>query len=363
MISAEIIRLRLHRHGLSAPGDLTPTEVVRRQGAMQSQEFGPAKWSIGQRIAGATEPEVSRAFDVGEILRTHVLRPTWHFVAPADIRWLLKLTGPRVHKGNAGRYRELGLDAETLAKSDATITAAVEGGRFRTRTDLADYLNCAGIATDGQRIAYILMHAELEGLICSGPVRGKHQTYGLISERAPHETSLPRDEALAELVSRYFTSHGPARIADFTRWSSLTVADTKRGIELLGDALQSTTIDGRTFWFGELPAEIATEPSPTAHLLQAYDESVNGYGESRDVVDPFIHRTFRANGYMQTILIDGRVAGAWKRTVRAKGIDVEIHPFRALTPAEHDAIHRAAEAHARFAGLPAQVRFPVIPED
>ena len=116
--------------GSLCPANLTPAEVVHRQGAMQSQEFGPAKWSVGQRISGATEPAISRAIDAGEILRTHVLRPTWHFVAPADIRWLLELTGPRVHQGNAGRYRELGLDAETLAKSDATIAAAVEGGRY-----------------------------------------------------------------------------------------------------------------------------------------------------------------------------------------------------------------------------------------
>jgi hypothetical protein len=355
MNNADLVRHRLHQHCLSTQGRPTPAEVVRRQGAMQSQEFGPAKWSIGQRTAGSTDPEISGAFDDGEILRTHVLRPTWHFVAADDIRWLLELTGPRVHQGNAGRYRELELDAATLARAGKAIVTAVEGGRYRTRTDLADHLKCAGISTAGQRMPYLLMHAELEGLICSGPVRGKQQTYALLSERAPQARSLTQDEALAELVCRYFTSHGPATIADFTRWCSLTVADTKRGIDLLGNELQSFTFDGRTWWHGELPVKFATEPSPTAHLLQAYDEYVNGYGESRDVVDPFIHATFRANGYMPVIIIDGRVAASWKRTLRAKRIEIEVHPFRPLSPAENDAIHRAADALGRFVGLAPRV--------
>jgi len=357
MNSAEIVRLRLQLHGLSVPGNLTPNEIVHHQGAMQSQEFGPAKWSVGQRISGATEPAISRAIDAGEILRTHVLRPTWHFVAPADIRWLLELTGPRVHQGNAGRYRELGLDAETLAKSDATIAAAVEGGRFRTRTDLAAYLDCAGIATDGQRLAHMVMHAELEGLICSGQVRGKQQTYALLSERAPQAKSLPRDEALAELIRCYFTSHGPATINDFTRWSSLTVADTKRGIDSLGGELRSASVDGRTYWFGELPAEVVVEPSCTAHLLQAYDEYTNGYGESRDLFNPYVDRIAERIGAIHMFVIDGKVAGAWKRTTRAREIQIEVQPFRELTAAERDAVHRAAEAHGRFVGLTATLTF------
>jgi hypothetical protein len=262
-----------------------------------------------------------------------------------------------VHQGNAGRYRELGLDAETLAKSDATIVAAVEGGRFRTRPDLADYLSCAGIATDGQRLAHMVMYAELEGLICSGPVRGKQQTYALLRERAPLARSLTREKALAELVRRYFTSHGPATIADFTRWSSLTVADTKSGIELLGDTLQSATVDGRTYWFGELPARIVTEPSPTAHLLQAYDEYTNGYGESRDLVNPFINRVAARTGPIHMVIIDGQVAGSWKRTIRANDLAIEVHPYRDLSSAERDAVLRAAGAQGRFVGLTAQVTF------
>jgi hypothetical protein len=357
MNNADTLRLRLHNQHLARTTDTSPAAVVRWFGAMQAQEFGPAKWSIGQRIEGATEPDISRAFGAGEFLRTHVLRPTWHFVAAEDIRWLLELTAPRVHQLNAGRLRELELDNPTLAKAGKTIVAAVEGGRHRTRTDLADHLACAGISTDGQRLAYMVMHAELEGLICSGAVRGKQQTYALLSERAPQARSLARDEALAELVGRYFTSHGPATIADFTRWCSLTVADTKRGIELLGGELERVTIDGRTYWHGALPDKLTTELSPTAHLLQAYDEYVNGYGESRDVVDPFLHTTFRGNGYLQVIIIDGRVAGSWKRTLRTKEVQIEIHPFRTLSPAEIEAVHGAADVHGHYLGIAPIVSF------
>jgi hypothetical protein len=357
MNSAEIIRLRLQLHGLSVPGALTPTEVVRRQGAMQSQEFGPAKWSIGQRVAGATEPAISRAFDAGEILRTHVLRPTWHFVVPADIRWLLELTGPRVHQKNATYYRREGVDDTVLAMAHAVIARALEGGRHRNRTDLADHLKCAGIEATNLGLGQIIMHAELVGLICSGPVRGKQQTYALLSERAPQATSLPRDEALAELVRRYFTSHGPATINDFTHWSSLTVADAKRGIDLLGGELRGATVDGRTYCFGELPAEVVVDPSPTAHLLQAYDEYTNGYGESRDLFNPYVDRIAERIGAIHMVVIDGKIAGAWKRTIRTREIQIEIRPFHDLAAAERDAVQRAAEAHGRFVGLTAMPTF------
>jgi hypothetical protein len=357
MDNADILRCRLHNQRLSTPTTETPADVVRWHGAMQSQEFGPAKWGIGQRIVGTTEPDIARAFDAGEILRTHALRPTWHFVAAEDIRWILELTAPRVHQLNATMYRRLELDDAVLMKAHAGISDSLQGGHHRTRTDLADYLKCAGIEAAGMRLGYIMMHAELDGLICSGAMRGKQHTYALISERAPQAKSMPRDEALAELVRRYFTSHGPATAKDFARWSGLTIADTKRGIEMLGQELVSGTVDGRTYWFAELPAEIAIEPSPSAHLLQGYDEYTIGYGESRDLYNPYFERFINRDSYLHSVIIDGQVAAAWKRTLKKSEVQIEIAPYRDLSEEEQTAVQVAASAHCRFIDLPGVVSF------
>jgi hypothetical protein len=357
MDNADILRYRLHNQRLSTPSTETPADVVRWHGAMQSQEFGPAKWSIGQRIVGTTEPDIARAFDAGEILRTHALRPTWHFVAAEDIRWILELTAPRVYQLNATMYRRLELDDAVLARAHAALADSLQRGRHRTRTDLADYLKCAGIEAEGMRLGYIMMHAELDGWICSGAMRGKQQTYALLSERAPQAKSLARDEALAELVRRFFTGHGPATVKDFARWSGLTIADTKRGLEMLGQKLVSATIDGRTYWFAELPAEIAIEPSPTAHLLQGYDEYTIGYGESRDLCNPYFERFINRDSYLHSVIIDGKVAAAWKRTLKRTELQIEIAPYRDLSTAELAAIQDAAAAHGRFMDLPVLVSF------
>jgi hypothetical protein len=168
---------------------------------------------------------------------------------------------------------------------------------------------------------------------------------------------MPRDEALAELVRRYFTSHGPATIKDFARWSGLTIADTKRGIEMLDQELVSGTVDGRTYWFAELPAEIAIEPSPSAHLLQGYDEYTIGYGESRDLYNPYFERFINRDSYLHSVIIDGQVAAAWKRTLKKSEVQIEIAPYRDLSEEEQTAVQVAASAHCRFIDLPGVVSF------
>jgi hypothetical protein len=214
---------------------------VRWLGAAQSQDYHPAKWSVAERTGGVGDATMDRAFADGTILRTHILRPTWHFVLPADIRWLLQLTAPRVHALNAYPYRRLGLDDAVLAKSAALLAGALRGGNQRTRKELGAVLEGAGVATDGFRLAYILMHAELNGLVCSGAPRGRQHTYALLDERAERRT---RDEALAKLTLRYFTSHGPATAKDLRWWSSLTAADVATGLELVGSQLGREVVDG-----------------------------------------------------------------------------------------------------------------------
>ncbi len=201
-------------------------------GGVQAQEYPYARWSLGQRAgADVDEAAVEAALARGDIVRTHVLRDTWHFVAAPDARWILRLTGPRIQARNGTMYRRLGLDATQLAQSDALLADVLGGDVQLTRRALADELAQRGVVADGLRMGYLLMHAEVEEVICSGARQGRQHTYALFDDRVPAAAHLARDESLAELTRRYFTSHGPATVKDFTWWSSLTVADARRGLE------------------------------------------------------------------------------------------------------------------------------------
>jgi hypothetical protein len=234
-MNPSIAARRLVNQGIIGAGRRRPADVVVWSGAMQAQEYEPAKWAVGLRMRdGASDAEVERAFERGDILRTHVLRPTWHFVAPNDIRWLLELTAPRVHARMAPFNRQLELDARTLTRGTAVIERALGERGCLTRAELAEQLRRAKLAMSGARLAHLVMHAELEGVICSGPRRGKQGTYGLLAERAPNANRFARDEALGELARRYFRSHGPATIRDYVWWSGLITADAVRGLEMIG---------------------------------------------------------------------------------------------------------------------------------
>ena len=362
----EIARLRLVNQGVATAPYASIEEVVGALGAMQAQEYAFAKWSIAQRTTGiagsgdagsrTTDADVERAVAEGRVLRTHLLRPTWHFVLPADIRWLLDLTAPRIRASSAHRYVQLELDDATLARGADLIVEALAGGRHRTRRELAALLDEAGISPAGQRMPYILAHAELEALICSGAPRGKQQTYALLAERAPDARTMPREEALAELTRRYLATRGPATVKDYMVWSSLRAADVRAGIALLGAVAESFTLDGRAYWWlGGAPPP--TEDTPAAHLLQIYDEFLSGYRESKDVVD--VDGWLRALGdigYYHPLVIDGQVAGRWQRTVRAREVQVEISPLRPLEAAEERAVDGAVGRYGEFLGLPATWR-------
>src|SRR5947207_2505805 len=227
----DVCRHRLASQHLVKQTLETASEVVRLFGAVQAQDYSGAKWGIGQRTIGANDATIEKQFSDGAILRTHVLRPTWHFVVPADIRWMLALTAPRVKAAMAHYDRKLELDSPVLRRSQKVLTKALTGGKELTRTELAQALTKSGVRADGtQRLAHLVMHAELDGLICSGARRGKQFTYALLEERVAPAKKLSRDEALVELAHRYFTTRGPATPDDFAWWSGLTRTDAKRAV-------------------------------------------------------------------------------------------------------------------------------------
>jgi hypothetical protein len=346
--------------GLELPG---PEAVVGHLLAVQSQDYGPAKWSLGQRSApgalpaGPGDAGLDTAFAAGAFLRTHVLRPTWHFVLPADIRWLLALTGPRVHALNRFYYGQQGLDPATLATTTDLIAKALAGGAQRTRAELAATLAEAGIQASGVRLAYILMHAELEAVIASGALAGKQHTYALLDERAPAPgPAMERDQALAELARRYCAGRAPATAKDLAWWSSVTVTDARRGFEAAG--LGHLEIDGQRHWFtpggpGDPDLAPPRPASPSVHLLQAFDEYFVGYSGNERVVDAagLVRRSPSGRtAFNHVLVIDTQVAGHWKRTLGRGGLHVDAALYRPLTPAEDAALLAAAAAQAGFLG-------------
>lgn len=353
MSGVNIGQRRLHNQRITAPIDGGPADVVAWLGAVQAQDYEPAKWGVGMRLKGATDAAIERAFNAGEILRTHVLRPTWHFVTPSDIRWLLALTAPRVHGANGPIYRRTGLDEALLQRTTTILVQALQGGHYLTRNELRAAVIDAGIAVDdGLRMAYMVMYAELEGVVCSGPRRGKQFTYALLDERAPAATTLGRHEALAELAGRFFISRGPATVHDFSRWSGLTVKDARRGVEAVGATLRREDVDGRTLWspLGERPRESA---APRAHLLSVYDETISGYKDRSDVIsEPDAGRLQALGNALQAVVVlDGRIVGTWRREVRKDGVAIEVKLSARWSEADALAIEAAAQRYGEFLGL------------
>lgn len=312
-----------------------------------------AKWGIAQRMQQITDSEIDQAFAKGAILRTHLLRPTWHLVTPADIRWLLALTGPRVQALNAYMYRKLEMDNAFFNRSNAALVKALQGEKQLTRVELASELQQAGIDTAGElRMGYILMRAELEGIICSGARRGKQFTYALLEERAPQVKRLDREEALVELVRRYFTSRGPATMKDFVVWSGLTMADVKKGIDMLKPALEHEVVDGQTYWFTDA-ALPKSGSSKNAHLLPIYDEYVMGY-KDRSAILGLLEKenlTGSSIAFDNIIVIDSMLVGSWKRTLSKKEVLVETNFNVPLTKTQKQAVAADVERFGKFLGL------------
>jgi hypothetical protein len=346
---------RLYQQGLSNPRFQSPAEVVRWLGAVQAQDYAGAKWALGMRMANATDSLIEQAFNEGHILRTHIMRPTWHFVTPEDIRWIQALTSSRVKAVNATMDRQLELYEGIFTRAIDTLVRALEGGKHLTRAELGGKLAEAGIQAEGMRLGYIVHRAELDSILCSGPRRGKQFTYALLAERAPHAKALPHDEALAELVRRYFTSHGPATVHDFAWWSGLTIADTKAGLDLLGDEMDSLVYEERTYFFARSMPAVPPPDAPATWLLPNYDEYTIAYKHRGDFYDPSRTLDMTARGdvvFDNAIVIDGQVVGLWRRTFRSKAVDVQCATYDPFSPPEHAAFIRALERFGDFWGLP-----------
>ena len=353
-MTLDIPSYRLHNQLLSQPKWTQPEEIVEWLGAVQSQDYAGAKWALAQRLKDSpTDATIEKAFNEGKILRTHVLRPTWHFVTPTDIRWMLDLTAPRVKTAMAHVDRQLGLDKSILKKSNTALSKALQGNRHLTRSELAPILERAGVSVDNYSMGQLMLRAELDQVVCSGSRKGKQFTYALLGERAPQAKSLEREEALAELAQRYFRSHGPATLQDFVWWSGLTINDARKGIEFIKSQLMCEMSNNQNYWFVNAPSE--SKPFRRAHLLPNYDEYMVGYTDRTSIFDVAYKDQLDSRGnilFQYAIMVDGLVAGAWKRTIKRKEVVIELSPFMTLTNAQHQAVITAAQEYGKFLELP-----------
>jgi hypothetical protein len=358
MTNTEILQYRLHNQQLIDPRFQKPAEIVEWLVAMQAQEYAMAKWAIGLRLPQAKDDQIEKAFNKGEILRTHLMRPTWHFVAPKDIRWMLALTAPRVHAINAYWYRKLELDKKAMSRILRVITKSLQGNQL-TRQELTDELSRAKITGDGIRIGYMLMYAELEAIICSGPRKGKQFTYALMDERvAADQKKFKHEEALAALCSQYFISRAPATVQDFVTWSGLTVKDAKAGIEMIGNDVRKESYEGKAYFFSEKSSKIKSKVAFPTFLMPDYDEYGMSYKDRSALFLSDDDATFIKGGtqrdnnivYNRMLIIDGQIAGTWKRSIEKNKIEVEVVPFAPLRKIKQEAVAKAIKRFQAFVG-------------
>lgn len=331
-----MIAERLRNQLLANNGPATPHAVVSHFGAMQAQDYLGALWAVGLRTRDAVEADVERAIEERRIVRCWPMRGTLHFVAAEDVRWMLELLAPRVLARHRTRLeRDFSLDAATLRRCRTIALRALRGGKSLTRSELYAAFDRAGVSTGAGRGLHILFALAHERLICFGARRGKQPSFVLLDEWLPPSPPRPRDEALAELARRYSASHGPAAIEDLTWWSGLTMKEAREALALAGP----------------LP-EAAARAKSIVRLLPPFDEYTVAYRDRSAIVDARFAKRVNAGGGMisAVVVINGWVAGNWKRTLRGKGVEVAVSPFRALSEREWKGIEREAARYARFAG-------------
>jgi hypothetical protein len=357
-----VAQRRLANQLLATRGLENATDVVRALGAVQAQDYAGAKWALAQRMRHATDASIERELSAGRILRTHVLRPTWHFVAPADIRWMLALTAPRVKQAVAYHGRINELTPSIIRRSNDAIATALSGGKQLTRGELAIALDRARIRnTSGQRLAHLVMRAELDAIVCSGARRGNQFTYALLDERVPPAEPIERDEALLELSRRYFATRGPATARDFAWWSGLAMSDVKRALQIAEPELEKLALGEHVMWF--IPSR-SSKHVPSAHLLPNYDEYFIGYRDRNAIGQRLGHVKAVIGGnasIANVIVVDGQLVGGWKRTVDKKRIIVDMMLWCELTAAEKGRVAAAGEAFRGFVGSPCEIRGLPLP--
>lgn len=343
-----ISRQRLLNQQISETKMQSVEALVSYLGAVQAQDYAMAKWAIGTRIPEVTELDVDKALENGQIVRTHILRPTWHFVAGEDLRWMLELTAPHVQRIVNTYNKKLELTAEILSETRKIIEEALQGNNHLTRSELMIILSQKGIETNGSRPAHIMFDAELSGLVCNGINKGKQFTYSLIDETIKKHLSFSGDEALAQLAFRYFKSRGPATVADFCWWSGFTLTKARKAVEILGTNIDSFSKDGHNYYFTACFNSAKSDES--IHFLPAFDEFLISYKDRSASMDTSHYKKVVAGyGIFKPMLIkNGFVTGTWQRTIKKEEVHIQLSFLDAISKSEFEKYAGAAEGFGKF---------------
>ena len=355
----DLARWRLRSQLLAAPV-AAAEQVVSTLLAVQAENPSQSAWAVATRTTAPSQEDLAEAIADGRVLRTHVLRPTWHYVHAKDARWLLELTAPRVLPVIDQQLRPL---AERMPQlTDAVTEILASSPRVRSgvlASELAERRADLGVELTGQQLMLLLGHLELHALVCSGAPRDGEHTYALFDERVPAAQAFDRDAALTELARRYFTSHGPATERDLAYWATLTLTDVRRGIAGAGDALGSFDHDGRTFWHA--PGDVPAAAEPAGHLLQVLDEMYRGYQDSRWLIDAEGLASRARETAIGMALVDAQLVAGMRRTVGSKAVTFALYPHRSLRARELESVHDAAARYAEFLGLEPRVEIEERP--
>ncbi len=349
MNQKDIANTRLVSQQITSTKFSSAKEILEWMGAIQAQDFNMAKWAIGLRLENATLQNIDPAIDSGEIIRTHLLRPTWHFVSADDIYWMIDLTAPRILSSMKGRNIQLELSPDVFKKANKIFEKALSGNKNLTRKELINELNKAKIETDNNRASHIFFHAELEGIICSGKMKEKQITYALLNERIEKPFPIKKEEALYKLASKYFQSHSPATLADFCWWSGLSFLDAKQALESIKSNFISEKINDQEYWFSN-SFSVPKKMKESVFLLPAFDEYLISYKDrSAAIIPEHQSKAFSNNGiFWPTIIINGQVAGLWKREIKKDQLIFETNLFDKKNKLDEELLKKAAEKLAHF---------------
>lgn len=350
MNARQTASLRMANQQIESSACTTPSEVVGHLTAVQAQDYRGALWSIGLRLPGSTVAQVERAIAERTIVRTWPMRGTLHFVAAADVRWMLRLLTPRVIRGTAGRERQLELDEAVFARSSRVVESALRDGAVLTRSEMYEALERARISTASQRGIHILSRLSQQGLLCFASYKGNQPSFALLDEWIPKSRTVELDEALAELTARYFRGHGPATVRDFAWWAGLTLAEARAGVAAAAPQLEGKTVNGAAYLVSRDGPDVAA-PKRAVHLLPGFDEYLLGYTDRSVALDP-AHASSVVPGnngmFMPTIVAGGRVVGTWRAVATNGNATVKFAPFGALSARDARAAAAAAKRYGRF---------------
>ena len=339
---------RLHTQQIAQQQFQQPKELLNWMGAMQAQDYEMSKWAVALRLPDANENKIETALNNGELIRTHILRPTWHIVSAENHRWMMDLSAPQLTRTLNSYNKSVGIDAKTLLKAEKIILKLLAKKNHCTRDEIMSILQKEKINTDNYRSAHIMFHAELNGLVCNGIRKGKEITYALLDERIPLSKKLNRDEALAKLATIYFQSHSPATLKDFSWWSGLNQTEAKKSIDFISKNLEKIEVGEQTYFVFQPTKKI--KQNAEIHLLPAFDEYIISYNHRLDVVDKNqAPKVFTNNGIFKPMIVhDGKIIGTWKRTIAGKKLTTEIFPFEKISKQTEMEIEKKIEAFKKY---------------